>query len=295
MEAKKKEQDDANKAERAARALERKRSLEAAGHSDPKKTTDLKYALMQKKMQQEVRDERTRILKRVEDDKVERRTKEAHRKEQAKIGTEASSSEPSNTAALKRLDQRAAREAAQCAIQVRLFDGTTIKSRFSSQNTLREHVRRWIDNQQLAGDAPYTFKQISIPQRNRTITTLEEEESLQLAGLAPSATLVLVPVKYYSTAYAGGTGGYLSIMTSLGYQLVSSSFGLVIGTLGRLLNQASGQRIPQGDPQTSIEPPTTNIRTLRDQQVSSEEQQLYNGNAVSTLSLNYLVVLADSI
>ena len=48
----------------------------------------MKYALMQKKRQEDARNERARILKRVEDDKTERRVKEALRKEQAKAAME---------------------------------------------------------------------------------------------------------------------------------------------------------------------------------------------------------------
>jgi UBX domain len=287
LESKKKEQDAAEKAERAAKAKARKEALEtaAANPEDSKKAADMKYALMQKKRQQDARDERARILKRVEDDKAERRAKEALRKELVKAAMEPSdlqSSTPAQTIS-SNLRRSLKDQGSDCALQVRLFDGSTIRSRFSPHNTLRKDVRQWIDSQRADGDIPYTFKQVLTPHPNRTITISEEEESLQSVGLNPSATLILVPVKDYTSAYEGGPTSYISRGISAGVGLVSSSISMVTGTLGSLLGGSA-------TPQVEVEPENrsssqasaaANVRTFREQGGSPEEHQFYNGNTVS--------------
>jgi UBX domain len=284
MEAKKKKEDEENRAERAARVLKMKELPDTAGPSDPRRAADLKHALLQKKMQRDARDEHTRVLKRIEDDRAERRIRDALRKEQMNAVTDPSRLERPNTTSLVWLDQYVAKEEDQCALQVRLFDGTTIKSRFSSQSTLRESVRRWIADQQLVEDVPYTFKQILTPQQNRAITTSEEEKSLQSIGLVPSSTLILVPVNDYTTAYAKGMRSYFQTVTRPGLWLLSSGFALMTETLRRLFGYGQASEWPtlQNTSQSSIETPTSTIRTFRSKRESSENEQFYNGNAVST-------------
>jgi hypothetical protein len=87
LESKKKEQEAAEKAERATKAKTKKEALETAATDpeDSKKAADMKSALMQKKRQQDARNERARILKRLEDDKAERRVKEALRKSKLRL------------------------------------------------------------------------------------------------------------------------------------------------------------------------------------------------------------------
>jgi UBX domain len=288
LESKKKEEEATEKAERAAKAKARKEALETAA-TDPegsKKAADMKYALMQKKRQQDARDERARILKRVEDDKAERRAKEALRKEQAKAAMEPNnlqSSTPTQPIS-SNLRLSAKDQGSDCALQVRLFDGTTIRSRFSPQNTLGKDVRQWIDDQRVDGDIPYTFKQVLTPQPNKTITISEEEQSLQSLGLNPSATLILVPVKDYTSAYEGGPTSYISKGISAGVGLVSSSINMVTGTLGSLFggNAAPGAEFEAENRSSSEASASANVRTFRDEGRNSEEHQLYNGNTVST-------------
>jgi hypothetical protein len=267
LEAKKKEQDALAKAERASKAAAKKQALEAASASDPKKSADIKYALAQKKRQQEARDERTRILKRVEDDKAERKAKEALRKEQAKVAAELpSQAEAANAGQSSNIH----RSAAQCAVQVRLFDGSTIRSRFPSHNSLIKDVRKWIDGQRADGDIPYNFKQVLTPMPNRTISMSEEEQSLQTLGFVPSTTLILVPIKDFTSAYEGGSAGYLSRGLSAGFGLASAGVGLVTGTLGSLLGSSSSS---ENAPRQESSPA---------REASPGEHQLYNGNAVSS-------------
>jgi hypothetical protein len=286
LEIQKKEKDAAEKAERGAKAKARKEALENAA-TDPdssKKAADMKYALMQKKRQEDARNERARILKRVEDDKTERRVKEALRKEQAKAAMEPTnlSSAPSVQPISSNLRRPLQEQGSDCALQVRLFDGSTIRSRFSAQKTLRKDVRQWVDGQRADGDAPYTFKQVLTPHPNRTITISEEEETLQSLGLNPSATLILVPVKDYTSAYEGGPTSYVSRGISAGVGLVSSSINVVAGALGSLLGGSAAPEV-EDEPENHFSQTSAaaNVRTFREQEGSPEEHQLYNGNTVS--------------
>jgi hypothetical protein len=285
LEAQKEVQDAAEKAERALKAKLRKEVLENAA-SDPessKKAADLKYALMQKKRQQEARDERARILKRVEDDKAERRAKEALRKEQAKAALESTDlpSAPPVQTISDNLRRPLRDQGSECALQVRLFDGSTIRTRFPAHNSLRKDVRQWIDSQRADGDPPYTFKQMSTPYPNRTITISEEEETLQSLGLNPSATLILVPVKDYTSAYEAGPTSYVSRGISAGVELVSSSISMVTGTLGSLFGGSANPEV-ESENRSSATSASANVRTFREHGGSQEDHQFYNGNTVST-------------
>lgn len=282
LEAQKKEQDAKEKAKRAAEAKARREAAESAEAPDSKPAADMKYALMQKKRQQDARDERARILKRVEDDRAERREKEAARKAQAKALLEGHGQ--SSEAGPSTMKQAASTNSKECAIQIRLFDGSTIRSRFPSSGSLRKDVRPWIDQKQ-EGDVPYTFKQVLSPLPNKNIETSEEERSLQSLGLSPSATLILLPVTGYTSAY-DGNGGYVSTAVSAGYGLVSSGVGMVTGILGSLLGGGAPASAPAEERHDGARPsiapgPSINVRTLRDQQDKRDDQQFYNGNAVS--------------
>ena len=280
LEIDKKEKEAAEKSKKAAEAKARKAAMEEEAPAGTQKSADMKYALLQKKRQQEARAERERILKRVEDDKAERREREAQRKAQAKakedaekgVETDAPSSVISPPSMIK---------SAQCALQIRLFDGSTIRSRFPSDCSLRADVRPWIDEQQ-PGDTPYTFKHVLSPLPNKSISISDEEQTLQSQGLAPSATLILVPVQGYTSAYEdGASSGVVSRVAAGGYGLVSSGVGLVTGLLGSFLG--SGDTAPPPPPADSAHAnpnPAINVSTLRDR--DRDDQQFYNGNAVRT-------------
>lgn len=330
LEAHKKDQDAKEKADRAAKAKARREAMEGtAGPEASKKSADMKYALMQKKRQQEAREERARILKRVEDDKAERREREALRKAQAKAKegvVDQGSSSILKSSSSKSLS-------VECALQIRLFDGATIRSRFPSSGCLRADVRYaleqkslpsplssrthlfsehssmapesrlsegltltsgtrpWIDKQQDSMDVPYTFKHVLTPHPNKNISISEEEQSLESLELTPSATLILVPVKGYTSAYEASDAGLVSRGLSAGFGFVSSGVGIVAGALGGLLGGGAASAnpanpaTPSDETQDNPTPSTTpaiNVRTLRDQERRPEDHQFYNGNAVSS-------------
>lgn len=138
--------------------------------------------LKQRKQQQ---DERKRILELLEKDKQERRS--ARRYSQH----EASSSETSR--------KRPSFSSSECALAIRLNDGTPLKHHFPSTFTLLQ-VRDWIDRNRTDGhDEPYAFYQ-TIPQK-KLFEISEEQLPLTDLGLVPSSTLILKPSKIYSRAY----------------------------------------------------------------------------------------------
>ncbi|KAH7333451.1 hypothetical protein BKA65DRAFT_527598 [Rhexocercosporidium sp. MPI-PUGE-AT-0058] len=282
LEAQKRSQDAAEKAKKAADAKARKEAAEAG---NPRAVGEQKYAQQQAQRQKEAREERARILKRVEDDKAERREKEAARKAEAKamLEGEKEAKKAIGESSASALPVRGGANAKECALQVRLFDGSTIRSRFPSQGSLLKDVRPWVDEKQ-EGDAPYTFKQVLSPLPNKNIEMSEEERSLAALGLTPSATLILVPVSGYTSAYENNSGGLVSRAASGGYALISSSVGMVTGALGSFLGgsaaPAAAAQAPPGPPVPST---AMNVRTLRDQRQESkkEDQQFYNGNATN--------------
>ncbi|CZS98235.1 related to UBX7 UBX (ubiquitin regulatory X) domain-containing protein [Rhynchosporium agropyri] len=276
---------DLDAAEKAKNAADAKARKEAADAGNPKAVSEQKYAKQQAQRQREAREERARILKRVEDDKATRREKEAQRKADAKAKLEGEKEieKAVNESSASPLPARGGANAKECAVQVRLFDGSTIRSRFASQGSLMKDIRPWVDEKQ-DGDVPYTFKQVLSPLPNKNIEMSEEEKSLVALGLTPSATLILIPVSGYTSAYEAGNGGIVSRAASGGYALISSSVGMVAGALGSLLGgtaaPANVQPVSSGPPVPSA---AINVRTLRDQRQESkkDDQQFYNGNSTN--------------
>ena len=296
LEIDKKEKDAAEKAERKAKAEARKEAIVVA--PDSAKAKQATYAAQQRKRQQEAKLERERILRQIEHDKAERKEKEERRRAIAKAEAEGTDG------AGGLVDQQLASEAnspkvsrsGECAVQVRLFDGSTIRSRFPADQTLRANIRPWID-QEKSDDIPYTFKQVSTPMPNRTLSISDEEETFQSLGLSPSATLVIVPVQDYTAAYSGGQG-LVSKGASAGYNVISAGAGIITGALGTFLGlgraTAPGE-VPdahettmQGNAEMDTKGTGSgiNIRTLRDQRDNQEDHQLYNGNQVLLFALS---------
>ena len=299
----KKEKDAAEKAERKAKAEARKEAMVAA--PDSAKAKQASYASQQRKRQQEVKLERERILRQIEHDKAERKEKEDRRKAVAKAEAE----EADGAGGL--IDQQLASEVSpprvmrsgDCAVQIRLFDCSTIRTKFPSDQTLRGNVRPWID-QTKSDDVPYTFKQVLTPLSNRTFSISEEEEPLQSVGLSPSATLVIVPIKGYTAAYNGGQG-IVSKGASAGYNIVSAGAGIVTGAFGTILGlgrATAPEELPSAHDITTLrntDADTTgtgsgiNVRTLQDQRDNQDHYQLYNGNQVRYI-IRYTKIVTNS-
>ena len=239
LEKDKQAKEKAGKEERKAKADARAQSLAQDPHSA--KGKQAAYALQEKKRQAEAKIERERVRRQIESDKAERREIEERRKAQAKADAESkqidvNTGDQSNSM----VDQaptstpKPITKSSTCALQVRLFDGSNIRSKFSSDQSLRTHVRQWIDESRSDGDAPYTLKQILTPLPNRTMSISEEEQPLQDLGFVPSSTLVMIPIQGYTAAYTNNQGLLLR-GASAGYNFVSSGAGMLAGALGTFL------------------------------------------------------------
>ncbi|KAI1105998.1 hypothetical protein F4804DRAFT_302591 [Jackrogersella minutella] len=237
-------------------------------------------------------EERKRILKRIEDDKRERRERRereaAERKASLLLSKEANGEGPSGQIPAIPLARRpgGGSHGDHCNLQARLFDGSTIRSRFKSDATLNGEVRKWIDEDRTDGNAPYTFRVVLSPLPNKAIEPAEEIQSLLSLGLTPSATLVLIPAKYAS-AYAHSNGflwqtlAYVANIFGSGYGLLTNVLGGITGMLfGR-----GGDRPPPSEniPLQDLATGRTGMRIRGFQNPDDERRdtQLYNGNSLN--------------
>ena len=264
------------------------RAEDIALHQTESHTSSTPINAEKTKRQEEIRQrrkeaekERQRVLDQIEYDKQARKERERERKAAAQPEVTSQHEDTRTTRSRQTFSK-------ECALKVRTFDGSTISATFPSDQSLRVDVRPWVESSLGPLDSPYEFKQVLVPLPNRRIETSEEEETLQALGLAPTATLVMVPVESYSTAY-NQNQGYVSAGLSYGYGMVSSGFGLV-GSLFRSIlggtpsasagESSRGSNTYDGardDPRSS----SIRIRTLEDQRRPKDDQQLYNGNQVS--------------
>lgn len=175
----------------------------------------------------------------------------------------------------------------QYRLQVRLFDGRSIRSSFTPTQTIRGDVRPWLDEQMGDDNRPYNLKHILTPLPNRTLSVTEESQTLRELSLGSTATLVMVPVQTYTTAYA--SAGSLPVRgISAVYNVVSGVASTATGIVGSFLGY--GSSAPASEAQPAPPPPVQNaqrprptgmnIRTLRDQQNERGDSQFYNGNQV---------------
>lgn len=226
------------------------------------------YMVQQSKAKQDAKTEKARILAQIEADRAERKA----RSQRAPAEPLAASSpmSPSAEAASRRMGA-----GGMCALQIRLFDGTSIKRRFEPSVTLEGAVREWIQTQEGVGQEPFTFKMLRAPLPSRTIEFGEENQSLLDLGLTPNATLVLVPVKGYTQAYDGNEGrGYMSSALHMAYGMASGATGLMGAAL---------QYVPGFGPSEPSEGKTTTgpSEAITQERRPSENKktEFYNGNS----------------
>jgi hypothetical protein len=276
------QQTAAEKAKRAA--AEKKAKLRAEAEEEARRRIDEKsgnepanpeqaHANQVKLRKQQADEERKRILKRIEDDKRARREREAEeRRARQLLSGNANEDSAQNQTASIPLAQRVpkAGQGDHCNLQVRLLDGSTIRTRFPSDKTLSQDVRKWIDEERTDGDAPYSFRVVLTPLPNKVIEPQEEVKSLLSLGLAPSATLVLIPTKY--TAAFAHAGGVFSPVIGV----FSTLYGVILASVGGIFGWFFGNGTT-GHPEHE-EIPMENLRARR------RDAQLYNGNSVSVNS-----------
>jgi len=309
------------KAERIARARERREEEERAqaaadkgkgkeradGSESARNKARIDWVQQQAKRKTEAKEEKQRIMARIEADKRERKNRDEERKQAA--SAMAGEPLPSSSKAAASTSTRTPPTSGTCAIQVRLFDGSSIKGRFAHDSTLATAVREWIKETSPAGgaDIPYNFRQILTPNPSRTIEISEEGQTLSDVGLMPTATLVLVPVAGYTEAYSGaGSGGLLGSA----YGLVSGAFGLAGSALGYVTGYGSGvnstdgsggiymggtadeqepsnvqgARMANADSGTAQSGPSRiRVKTMAEQRAEAEKgAEFYNGNSLGT-------------
>ncbi|KAK0251168.1 hypothetical protein LTS09_013677 [Friedmanniomyces endolithicus] len=259
------------------------------------------YLAQQKRRNDEAKQDRARILAQIETDRANRRARSERTRQEGDGATESAMPE-SRLSGMR----RSAGAGWTCSLQVRLFDGSSIRGRFPGSTTIAGGVRQWVREEAPAGsggaDIPYTFRQILAPAPSRSIEVSEEHETLQSLGLAPSATLVLVPVAGSVNAYAGPSSGWLgwgsgllssaySSMPDVGYYLPSFSRLYMGGTgdpqeAGNVEGaaMAGADSLPNAaDAGASTGRPKT--RTLADQRAEAMERkdkrtEFYNGNSL---------------
>ncbi|KAJ5772156.1 hypothetical protein N7520_002685 [Penicillium odoratum] len=181
----------------------------------------------------------------------------------------------------------------QFRLQVRLFDGSSVRSSFSPTQTIRSDVRPWLDGKMGTEQRPYNLKHILTPLPSRTLSVSEESQSLKDLGLGSTATLVMVPVSSYTDAYSGAGSSLPVRGISAVYNVVSSAASTATGLVGSLIGY--GPTAPAADRSGSSSPASAsassentrarntglNIRTLRDQQNDRKDSQFYNGNQLN--------------
>ncbi|KIY01909.1 uncharacterized protein Z520_02047 [Fonsecaea multimorphosa CBS 102226] len=281
--------------------------------SEKQKAQRSEYIKMQREREQKQRDERERIKAQIKADREERRLLDEMRKQGQTQETPASSS---STSSYARSRTSIANARAEVRVQVRTFDGSTLRNTFPPTSTITKEIRPWIDSSNSASSpprtsgVPYNLKLILTPLPNRTIEAGEEDTELSDLGIVGSCTFVMVPVKGYVDSYASGGmglgGGLLGGVVTGGYNLVSGTAGMVFGGVRSLLGYGSGGNAEQtmptsgggGSENASRQPPpgpgsgpgagaagnNVRIRTLADQRAEDaarRDQQFYNGNQLN--------------
>ncbi|KAL2816901.1 hypothetical protein BJX63DRAFT_128861 [Aspergillus granulosus] len=180
---------------------------------------------------------------------------------------------------------------AQYRLQVRLFDGRSVRSTFSPSHTIRKDVRPWLDSQ-MEEKRPYNLKHILTPLPNQTLTIAEEDQTLREIISGSTATFVMVPIKSYIEAYSDSGSLPVRAVSSV-YGMVSSIVSSTTGYIGSWLGYGQTQATqPYSEPsqpaesQSSGETPRRrpfgpNIRTLRDQLDGQDRSAFYNGNQLN--------------
>ncbi|KAK3952916.1 hypothetical protein QBC32DRAFT_259112 [Pseudoneurospora amorphoporcata] len=277
-------------AERAARlAIQKKQQEEAtraaararAAAEDPSSPARQAADALRKK-QQEAREERQRILKAIEDDKAARKARqlEKQREKEALTASESGEAEDKKgkgkgkakeeeaglpfappSPMLPRGNQPIKSTGGHCALQVRLTDGSTIRSRFSAEKDTVREVREWVEatvsESPAVKNGRYTFKVLLTPQPSRRIEQEEEGKTLGELGLAPSSTLILVPTTAGSRTrvrFAGAEAGVAEGTEGGGGNIFQRLIGFLVAFFNTVVAFFSTLFSVSGPPNASATP-----------------------------------------
>jgi len=262
--------------------------------SDKQRAQRAEFIKMQREREQRQRDERERIKAQIKADREERRRLDEMRKQNDldQNADHVSTSQPSTP-----LKGKA--RSAEIRVQVRTFDGSTLRETFKPTSTLSRDIRPWIDSVSNT-NVPYNLKLILTPLPNRNIGAGEEEQELADLDIVGSCTLVMVPVKGYVESYTGSTpSGFLGAAVSGGYNLITGTAGALFGGVRSLLgynqpetqqsSEAQGHTLRAGNMNNALPrstPNTMHVRTLADQRAEAAKEQeqkpnFYNGNQLN--------------
>ncbi|KAF5000853.1 hypothetical protein FGRMN_1461 [Fusarium graminum] len=260
------------KDERARTKEKAKAEAEAGMNTDNARAHKAAEAV--KKKRQQDQEERARILRRIEDDKAERRIRAEAREKQRVDSIKGGDVASSLVNAPETKLASSTKTGGMTALQVRLFDGSTLRSRFKTSAHLKE-IRKWVDENRTDGAQPYTFKQVLTPLPNKNIDETEEDKAVGELGLSPSSTLVLIPVKKFTTAYDNSQG---VVSRFIGFIL--GIFYWFLGLFGAGEERTTHRATTSGDaPISSRE--QSRIRGFQNQRDQQRDQQLYNGNSLN--------------
>ena len=241
--------------------------------SDTQQSQRVDYIKMQKEREQKAKDERERIKQQIKADREERRRLDQLRKQQE---TALETGAPAGATAKPK--------SSQIRVQVRTFDGSTLRQSFEPSSTIAKDVRPWVDeaSQQTT---PYNLKLILTPMPNRNIEAGEEEQPLPHLGIKGSCTLVMVPVQGYVESYTGsGPANLVGTAVSGGYNLLSGTAGALFDGVRSVLGYIQpGEAASQTANTMSPESNSVRVRSLADQraEAAKRDQQFYNGNSTN--------------
>ncbi|KAK3832894.1 MAG: hypothetical protein JOS17DRAFT_740939 [Linnemannia elongata] len=232
------------KREKEEREAERKREIDRRSSSKTltEAQKDLKERQAKKlkdQIEKDKRDEieyKKRVKQALEEDKARRKAE--REKAQAAVAATAAQSSPLDSPVMLPSDIRAqnsglsqARNDAAPALafessrlNIRLFDGSSIRNTFKATDTL-EQVRNWIDANQEGDETAYNIAEF-IPSRTFT----DESKMLRDLELCPSATLVLKRTATSSSAYEGSGDGAVPTLMGYGWS--------ALGLAGKLASSA---------------------------------------------------------
>lgn len=272
--------EEAERKEKEAKAKAEAAEAAEAAKAEEKKARSNAQAEDYRMKRQKQSEERQRILKRIEEDKESRRKQAEERERQRRMSTDDGTSSIASSVGGTKLPSTT-RIGEMTAIQVRLLDGSTIRSRFKTASSVTE-IRKWVDGERTDGDLPYKFKQILTPLPNRNIDVSEESKSLRETGLAPSSTLLLIPVPKFASAYSENQGGIFGQILAL----ILGFFTAILNLVGLGGQSDAANTEQRREPAPSA--PTSGVSTPQNRRIhgfetptgEQKDYQLYNGNSV---------------
>ncbi|KAG0375652.1 hypothetical protein BGX24_008823 [Mortierella sp. AD032] len=233
-----------------------------------------------------------RVKQALEEDKARR--KEEREKAQAAIAAAAAQSSPLDSPVLLPSEIRAqnsgllqARNDAAPALafessrlNIRLFDGSSIRNTFKATDTL-EQVRSWINANQEGDENAYNIVQL-IPSRTFT----DESKMLRDLELCPSATLVLKRTATSSSAYGGSGDGAVPTLVGYGWSALGFA-GKLASSAYNTVSYYSPLAAPNANSANSSSSGTGSSSAQSDQTSQSaankkkDKETSYNGNSTS--------------